>query len=220
MSAGLAPHWHTRLLLALLLCVPLAALAAAPGPAPLASSRTLAGYLPSVLVSVALAGYVSRFGLRSSILVSLIGRPWSSKRRAWQDLGLGAALAGLVLVLDASLSRALAAPESLAGHSLLPVTLVERAAWCLFALCAGVGEELVYRGYLQRQITSSCGSRALGILLQALLFGIAHGEHGGAAVARFALYGALFGALAWGRGSLLPGMLAHVALDVYAGLAA
>ncbi|RYZ07655.1 MAG: CPBP family intramembrane metalloprotease [Myxococcales bacterium] len=190
-----------------------------PSVATAASSRALGSYLPSVLVSGALAGYVARFGLPRSILTPLLGSTWDSLSRAARDLALGASLALLVLVLDAVFVRALLPPESVAGHYLLPKTLTERAAWFPFAVAAGVGEELVYRGYLQAQLSVLAGSRALGVVLQALLFGIAHGEHGGAVVARFALYGLLFGALALRRRSLIPGALAHVALDVYAGLA-
>lgn len=125
----------------------------------------------------------------------------------------------LLLSLDAALVRVLAAPESLAAHWSRPATPAEHVGWVVFALSAGVGEELVYRGYLQQQLMVLSNSRALGVALQAFLFGIAHGEQGGAAVARFALYGALLGCLALLRGSVIPGVLAHVALDTYAGFA-
>lgn len=215
-SPLLAPAWHTRALVVLLLVVPLAGLALVPQTLPVSESRALSSYLPSVLVSSALAGYVARFGLPGSILRDLVGRPWDSKRRVLEDAALAAGLSFFVIALDAVLTRILAAPESVFGHALLPVTPADRAAWCLFAVAAGVGEELVYRGYLQKQLAALSQRPGLGLALQALLFGIAHGEHGGAVVARFALYGALFGVLAVVRRSLLPGMLAHVAIDLYA----
>lgn len=185
---------------------------------PTPEPRALSSYLPSVLVSSALVGYVARFGLPGSILSELVGRLWDSKRRALEDAALAAGLSFFVIALDAALTRILAAPESVMGHALLPVTLADHAAWCLFAVAAGVGEELVYRGYLQRQLAALSQRPGLGLALQALLFGIAHGEHGGAVVARFALYGALFGCLAVVRRSLLPGILAHVAIDLYAAI--
>ncbi len=215
----LAPAWHTRLLVALLLVAPLAGLLLAPNSSPPRQGSVLA-YLPSVLVSFGLAAYVARLGLPSSILKALVGKTWSSPCHAFADVALASAVSMLVLTLDAALALALGAPESLTGRAFLPSTTADRAAWLLLAGAAGVGEELVYRGYLQQQLSRSCRSRILGLLLQALLFGIAHGEQGGAAVARVTLYGLLFGSLALLRGSLLPGILAHVAIDLYAGWSA
>jgi uncharacterized protein len=214
----IAPLWHTRALVALLLVAPFAGLLLAPVSSPPAGPRGLAAYLPSVLVSVGLAGFVSRWGLPKSILAQLLGETWRSWGKALGDVTLAAVASVVVLAADAALVRALGAPESVAAHAFLPQTLEDRLLWSLVALAAGVGEELVYRGYLQRQLTVSCRSRAAGVVLQSLLFGVAHGEQGGAVVARFALYGAALGVLALVRRSLLPGILAHVALDVYAGL--
>lgn len=215
----LAPRWHTRALLVLLLGVPLFSLSTTPGSALPPEPHAVMSYLPSVLVSVALAGYVSRFGLPRSVLSELLGEPWRTPRRAILDAGLAVGVASLVLLLDAALTRLLTAPESIAAHALIPATPAQRLAWLLFAVAAGVGEELVYRGYLQQQLTGSLQSPAAGVVLQALLFGVAHGEQGGAVVARFALYGALFGVLTLLRRSLAPAIVAHVALDVYAGFA-
>lgn len=214
----LAPPWHTRALVALLLAVPLAGLALPTGVVPAASG--LASYLPIVLVNTALGAYVARLGLLSSILSSLLGKGWDSPRRALTDSLLAIGLALVVVGLDAALVSAWRAPESVASHALLPRTTAERWLWPLLATSIGVSEELVYRGYLQQQLSRLSASHALGVLLQALLFGIAHAEQGGAVVARFALYGVLFGCTSLARGSLLPSIVAHVGLDAYAGLAA
>ncbi len=68
------------------------------------------------------------------------------------------------------------------------------------------------------QLSALTGQVPLAIAVQALLFGIAHGEQGAWAVARFALYGLALGWVAATRRSLLPTMLCHAAIDVYAAL--
>jgi hypothetical protein len=84
----------------------------------------------------------------------------------------------------------------------------------------GVCEEVVYRGYLQTQLAAFTGRAGLAVVLQAALFGMAHGEQGLAVVVRFTLYGVVFGALARWRRSLLPGIAAHIGIDLASGLLA
>src|ERR1700741_3305402 len=50
--------------------------------------------------------------------------------------------------------------------SMLPAGIVESAIWVLLSISAGIAEELMFRGYLQRRI---------GIVGQAIVFGIVHG---------------------------------------------
>ena len=59
---------------------------------------------------------------------------------------------------------------------------------------------------------------AIGLALQALLFGIGHAYEGPDACLRIALYGALFGVIAMWRNSLRAGMVAHACSDITAGL--
>ena len=61
------------------------------------------------------------------------------------------------------------------------------------------------------------GNRAMGTVLQAVLFGISHGYQGVRATAKITAYALLLTALASWRRSLRPGMLAHAWTDVAAG---
>jgi membrane protease YdiL (CAAX protease family) len=102
--------------------------------------------------------------------------------------------------------------------------LVRHAAdiplWILLALSAGFVEELVFRGYLQRQFGALLASRWAGVIAQAVFFGVTHGYQGALPVLKITLFGLMFGAFALVRRSLVPGMTAHAAVDVIGGLAA
>jgi membrane protease YdiL (CAAX protease family) len=91
--------------------------------------------------------------------------------------------------------------------NITPHTLVEALAWIVVACTAGFVEEVVFRGYLQRQI---------GVVLQAIAFGVAHGYQGVRSVTLIAVIGLAFGLVARLRRSLVPGMLTHAALDLWA----
>jgi uncharacterized protein len=214
----LAPAWHTHVFVALLLGV--AALGTFREPAFEAPTGARANqlYLPLLAAHLLLASWVTRLGVERSLLRPLIGRTWPNVAFAAGDLGLGLLVGAAIWVLDSSCVSALNLPESIAAHELVPASAVEHALWLATAGVVAFTEELVYRGYLQRQLAALSGSRWLGLLLQALLFGIAHGDQGGATVVRFCGFALVLGGLAQLRRSLLPGMVAHFALDAGAAL--
>jgi uncharacterized protein len=222
-SAGIglrpvAPYWHTRALVLLLLAVAATGTALEARPELAAGSATQLGarYLPLLVVNLSLSLYVLWFGLRRGVHWQLfgIGRGTGS---ALGDLAWATALAVGVIGAENALQTLLGLPESAASHALVPASGVARLCWLGLVPVVGLSEELVYRGYLQRQLAALTGQVWLGVTLQALLFGVAHGEQGGAAVARFALYGLAFGWVAQKRRTLLPCVLCHVALDIAAG---
>ena len=109
------------------------------------------------------------------------------------------------------------------GHAasispLVPHGIAEGVLWVLLSITAGISEELVFRGYLQRQLTAFTGRTSLALLLQVTVFGIAHGYQGVQACLVIAIYGALFTLLALWRKSLSPGMIAHAWTDIAGGL--
>jgi uncharacterized protein len=221
-ESPLAPRWHTAALIALVVSVAVvgALLTGQPGAqAPTtAGSRLLGVYAPLVIVQWSLVFYVCRVGRSRSALPALLGARWSTPGRAFADLSL--ALAGWLILLGSELAWAhfSAARAPAAVVAMLPHTPLERLAWVVVAASAGFGEEVVYRGYLQTQLTAFTGRAGLAIALQALLFGLAHGEQGASTAARFAVYGLAFGALARWRRSLLPGIVCHVWTDIASGL--
>lgn len=214
-----APFWHTRALTLMLLVVATTGTALegcaalAPPAAALADS-----YWSLLLVNVGLAFYAARLGLGRSLFWQLVGRA-EARRVSVTTLLWAAALLVIVLGVESALQLWLGMPESLLAHALLPTLPSQKIVWLLLSVVIGASEELVYRGYLRQQLQALSGSAWFAVLLQALLFGIAHGTQGPWAVARFAAYGVVFGYAAWRQGSIVPCVLCHVGIDAYAGLA-
>jgi len=61
------------------------------------------------------------------------------------------------------------------------------------------------------------GRPSAAVVLQGVLFGIAHGYQGFQAIVMIMLFGFLDGILAFWRKSLRPGMVLHAWSDIYAG---
>jgi membrane protease YdiL (CAAX protease family) len=101
---------------------------------------------------------------------------------------------------------------------MMPQTPSEAILWILVSLTAGFCEEVIFRGYLQRQFSALTRSFVGGIGLQAIAFGLSHGNQGWKLMLLITVYGACFGLLAHWRRSLRPGMLAHALQDIAGGL--
>jgi membrane protease YdiL (CAAX protease family) len=226
-NATLAPRWHTAALVSLLLAVAATGVvlqhhanAGAPlGPPPSAPlGRIFTQYLPLLVVNSGLVGYCVRVFRDGDALPELLGERWRTWRRFVTDLAFSLGCFFVIMSLDLVASRLLPVGRNAAIAQLLPSTEAERLSWVVVAVSVGFCEEVVYRGYLQTQLAAFTGSRALGVVLQALLFGIAHLEQGPASALRIAVYGLVLGALASARGSLLPGIVCHIGIDLAGGL--
>jgi membrane protease YdiL (CAAX protease family) len=217
-----ASRWHTASLVLLIVAVAVTGtlLTRAAPAAPLvpSSSRALGVYVPVLIVQWSLVVYVARLGRSRCVLLSLLGRGWRLPGRAAGDVALALAAWVTIETLTIAWARAFGIQRSAAIVSLLPETGLERAAWVAVAASAGFCEEVVYRGYLQVQLTRFTGSAFAGLVLQAALFGVAHADQGLQAVPRVALCGLVLGALARARKSLWPGILCHVGVDLASGL--
>jgi membrane protease YdiL (CAAX protease family) len=103
---------------------------------------------------------------------------------------------------------------------LAPTNEIEIAAWAMLCLLVGFVEEIVFRGYLQRQFIGwARGGLVTGVLASAVVFGSAHGYQGARSMVLLAVFGVLFSLLAIYRRSLRAGIFAHVWHDFIAGLA-
>jgi CAAX protease family protein len=217
-----APWWHTAILIAVLLLVSFSGMS---GKHPLAEDTNR---LPQYFVTMAwewiLAGFVW-LGIRKRVpMRELIGGRWAT----WEDFFLDIAYAVafwfcalFVLGLTAKLMHLdqggkMESMRRSLGF-LTPSTNLELVVWFCVSTTAGICEEIIFRGYLQRQFAAMANSMLAGVLLSAIVFGASHGYEGVARMVLIMIYGLMFGLLAWWRKSLRPGMIAHAWHDGFSG---
>jgi membrane protease YdiL (CAAX protease family) len=102
---------------------------------------------------------------------------------------------------------------------LAPHSYLEAGFWVVLSISAGLFEEIIFRGYFQRQFLGLTRNAAFGIIASGIVFGLAHGYQGARLMVAIAVFGMLFGVMAHLRKSLRPGMMAHAFQDSIAGLA-
>jgi membrane protease YdiL (CAAX protease family) len=135
---------------------------------------------------------------------------------------LAGALTGVVMARKSSSTHTAKAPSRVAGGDkvlrMLPHTRRERRAFAALAITAGLGEELVWRGFGlgALQLWLPHASAALLIVLLAAGFGWAHLYQGLVGMLATGLIGALMAGLYLATGSLLLPMLLHTLLDLRA----
>jgi membrane protease YdiL (CAAX protease family) len=221
-----APLLHTALLIALIVSVAVTGALLSAYDAPLDRVPRAGGggaalalrYGPILVVQWSLLLYVCRIGRPRSALGPLIGMRWGSVTRAFGDIGLATVGWLMLRLCELGWKQAFGARQDAAIVAMLPHSGAEKLGWWLVAASVGFSEEVVYRGYLQTQLTAFTGRAALGIAMQAVLFGVAHGNQGLGAMVRIGLYGLALGVLAQRRRSLIPGIVCHVGTDLASGL--
>jgi uncharacterized protein len=216
----IASPWHTLLMLVVgLLNAYGGIIRAAHARAELGLSRPHI-YLRAMLfelVFLALAVLGVRF--RGTPLTTIFGQRWRSLSQMFRDLGFG-----LLLMLSSAL-----AVSVLSGHHsevspdraieyLIPQTSLELFAWIALSLIAGICEEAIYRGYFQRQFIGLTHSVHAGILISGATFGVAHAYQGLQRAFVIGVSAVLFGLFAQWRGTVRPGMFAHILQDAIAPL--
>jgi membrane protease YdiL (CAAX protease family) len=186
------------------------------------SSRTnpIPLYLSLIAAEWALVLYVRR-GVRrtGTTIVDLLGGTIGARRKMVTDVLLGAGLLGGWTLIEMAWTYWWGTSTNPSLRPFLAHRLPEMAVWIALSMSAAFAEELVFRGYLQRQFTALTGSASLALVMQAGLFGVSHGYQGLAACARIAVFGILFGLLALWQRRLRPGIIAHALTDIIAGLA-
>jgi len=224
----LAPIWHTILIVVIMLANSYftAKLLNISG-TKVAGSRTwdyifTIGFELFLLLLVWLGLRMKRYSMRE-----LIGGKWNTPEDFLIDVGIAIGfwvvsaliLFGLAYVLgqmnQASINEM---KQRLSG--LVPHSGRELAIWVSLSVIAGFVEEILFRGYLQKQLGVIAGNMYVGLIGSAVIFGAGHGYEGTKNMIRIAVFGALFGLLALWRKSLRPGMMAHAFQDTFAGVAA
>ena len=214
----MAPAWHTVVVLVVLLGV--SYVGARTGSLGMGAHARSRGYLVALVMEWSITAFIwYAVRRRGGSMRELIGGRWGRLRDFLLDLGL--AIAFLLVCgigVMAGVSHLLKASTPSSVRNLLPQTHTEIALYLVLALTAGFCEELIFRGYLQRQFTALTGAVSGGIVLQGIVFGAAHGYQGWKMMITIAVYGITFGLLATWRRSLRPGMIAHCMQDGLGGL--
>ena len=225
----IAPVWHTVLVVVVLLTFSF--LGASGQEKVVHSGSRILLYSGTFLFELVLV-LVIWWGMSRSgtSMRSLIGGRWDTVEAFLLDLAMaiGFLVAANIILLGVRLAlgtidlhhpdKQLEETKRMLGP-LIPRTRLDAAAFVLLSVFAGLFEELIFRGYLQRQLGAIGRNAYVGILASAVVFGASHAYQGGRMMVVIGVYGALFGLLAYFRGSLRPGMMAHAMQDAAAGLA-
>jgi uncharacterized protein len=154
-------------------------------------------------------------------LILILGDRWHSALQVLRDVGIAAAfwtVSIFVLTVLGFLLRINSTSRSL--NYMFPRGKVELFLWIILSISAGFCEEVIFRGYLQRQLMAMTKSATAGILISAVAFGAGHIYQGPRRALLLVVYGAGFGVLAYWRGSIRPGILAHTWHDTLLGIMA
>lgn len=219
-NSSIAPAWHTAVVLLVLLGVSLLGARINP-PAIVTNHGRVPSYLLVMVIEWSTVAFIwwglRRRGMRLS---DLIGGSWADRTHLVRDLVIGIAFVFIFGGAVQLLTYLLKAAPTQALSSMIPQTPLELILWVPVSLTGGFCEEVIFRGYLQRQFSALTGAIVGGIALQAIVFGLSHGYQGWKLMSIIALYGACFGWLAQWRRSLRPGMIGHALQDTVGGFLA
>ncbi|HUM00710.1 MAG TPA: CPBP family intramembrane glutamic endopeptidase [Thermoanaerobaculia bacterium] len=101
--------------------------------------------------------------------------------------------------------------------AIVPELLGEKLAFTGLVLVSGFVEEYVYRGFCLGLLRDVTGSTPLSAILSIAAFAAGHAYRGKRILLRTAVGGAIFTVPVLATGSLLPSILAHVAMDLVQG---
>jgi uncharacterized protein len=223
-----SPAWHTAVLIVVL--VGFSFLGARSGHPVASNHGRIAQYIVQMGWEWLVFGYVL-FGLRRTgvSVRELVGGRWSSIEDVLLDIAIAF---GFWIAAIVSLS-ALGYAMHMTGTSdvgskiedvrkqigfLAPRTNRDLAVFVLLSITAGFVEEVVFRGYFQRQFAALSRNVWIGAIVSAILFGAAHGYEGAKRMLLIAIFGMMFSTLAILRKSLRPGMMAHAIHDSFTGV--
>jgi len=220
-----APRWHTVLFVAMFLALTLGGALfqreaqSQPGRL-LQHPQVVPLYLSLIAMEWGLFFYVWKGGLRRSgtKLRELIGGRWRSPKDVAIDGSLALGLWTVWMIVEKGWDRWFGPADAASIQAFLPQRGVGILLWVGVSVSAGICEEVVFRGYFQRQFEVFTSSKWIALFLQAALFGISHGYQGVEACAKIVIFGALYGLFALWRGSLRPGMIAHTGSDILSGI--
>lgn len=219
----IAPTWHTAIFACFFVALAIAGAVfqshAKAHPHELEQHRHMVPlYLSLIAVEAGLFFYVKGGLNRYQVRVQdVIRGDWSGAKSILRDVGIGLGVWLVWLAINSVWNKFWGADPSVSIYA-LPRRPLDVLLWVAVSISAGISEEFAFRGYLQRQFGALTGSRWLGLVLQAVVFGIAHAYEGMRAAMQVVAFGLLFGLVALWRKSLRAGMIGHAWGDIMSGL--
>jgi len=217
--ASVASPLHTVVLLLILTGISILGYFSTHPSGPLQITSHLRFYLPTIAWEWLVFGYIY-WGVRrhGKTFREIAGERWKNGREILRDIGIAFCawiVAVIVLGMTANLLHATGWVE--AAKRLAPQGALESVVWIALAVTAGICEETIFRGYLQRQFVAWFRNVPAGVLLSAILFGAGHVYQGWRPAIVIAVFGLLFGILAEMRRNIRPGILLHAWQDGISG---
>jgi hypothetical protein len=156
--------------------------------------------------------------MRGVSISAVVGGRWSTPKLFLRDLGIGALFLLVSSAALAALSAVLRPGPNANIARMVPHSGLEITLWVFVSLSAGICEEFVTRGYLQKQLGGILKNATAGLVAQGIIFGAAHAYQGSKQMFTIAVLGCMMGWLAQWRQSLRPGMLSHFLQDALGGI--
>jgi CAAX protease family protein len=226
----LAPVWHTVLMIVIMLgnsaFTAFVASRFTRGPHTISGADRYISYISSIFLELFLLA-ILWLGLRRyhTTIRELVSGRWDSAEDFLIDLAIafGFWIASYAILAALSYAMGMARPGQLEetkklASMLAPHSWGALAVFICLSCVAGFVEELIFRGYLQRQIGAIAGNIYVGLVLSALVFGAGHGYEGTRRMVLIFIFGMMFGVLTLVRKSLRPGMIAHAWFDAFQGV--
>jgi uncharacterized protein len=218
--ASIAPWWHTIGLLVFLAVSGIygVSIAKYSSPVPYTARFLLSCMSKIVLLGAVIGGVYHRSDFLKRTLLHR-ACPWSNEF----GTGLIVYFIGIVVASSAVATRILlhqphkSMPPAVLA--LFPHTTVEVLVWLVVSLTAGIVEEVLFRGYLLRQLTAWTGRTSVAIAALSILFGAIHLYEGLPAVVALTLLSVLYCIVTLYRGNIRAVMIAHALQDFFAGVA-
>ena len=226
----LAPLWHTLVMILILLgnsfFTARFASKVMSGAHTVSGTERYVSYLSSIVLELFLLA-ILWIGLRiyHTPIRDLIGGRWDTPEDFLIEFSVAfgfcvvsyVTLAGLSFALGMAKSNQMEETKKLASM-LAPHTWGALAIFVLLSCTAGFVEELVFRGYLQRQVGALAGNIYIGAVTSALVFGAGHGYEGVRRMVLIFFFGLMFSALVLWRRNLRSAMIGHALFDAAQGV--
>lgn len=215
---AIAPLWHTCILIIVVILLAIVGLSGSGTTSP--PPPAIPFYLGAIAFEWLMFAYVWwGIRMRGNSLITLVRADHRTK--LGRDALIGIVIWVVWYLIESLIALGLTAiglTNTGATGTVFPHGVMQVGLWILMAVSSGISEEITFRGYFLRQFSAWTGSATLGIILQAVLFGIGHAYLGVRQSLLIVVSGVLLGIFAIKLRNLRPLIITHAWADVFGGL--